>query len=162
MKDCKDYSQYITHLVYSPKSHSFELSLTNDTHFIGAKAKSLIEWLWLNKGESQAFRPIEIARVTRSDRKQRLKTVYTSDELKDELISVMQSVADEYMVEVQEFKLNSFMGHNALYAYVDVEPEVLTDLNFGLCDVVAKDGHDHLCNFECVGIFDYRKERLNE
>ena len=75
----KDYSQYITHLVYSPKSNLFELSLSNDTHFIGDKAKSLIEWLWLDKGEPQTFRPIEIARATRSGRELRLREIHKGE-----------------------------------------------------------------------------------
>lgn len=117
----KDYSQHITHLVYSPKSNLFELSLSNDTHFVGDKAKSLIDWLWLDKGEPQTFRPIEIARVARSDRKSRLEIILTDNELKQKLKNVMGRVAKNHHVNIDSFKFNSFMDCHSLYAYVDVD-----------------------------------------
>lgn len=155
----KDYSQCITHLVYSPKSDLFELSLSNDTHFVGDKAKSLIEWLWLDKGAPQAFRPIEIARATRSDRKSRLSTIHTDAELKQKLKNVMERVANNHYVDIDGFKFNSFMGCHSLYAYVDVDPPVMVDLNFALTEEISLDENQDLCNFKYVGIFDYKKDK---
>lgn len=154
----KDYSQYITHLVYSPKSGLFELSLSNDTHFVGDKAKSLIEWLWLDKSEPQAFRPIEIARATRSNKKPRLSTVLTDDELKQKLKDVMERVAKNHHVDIDSFKFNSFMDCHSLYAYVDVDSPVMVDLNFALADEISLDENEDLCNFKYVGIFDYKNK----